>query len=78
MSFFLLFFIIFIFIFFFSSRRQHTSYEFVTGVQTCALPISVETAALARCVAVHRAAPARLTAARSCSFVFPGDAPARA
>ena len=25
--------------FFFSSRRRHTSYEFVTGVQTCALPI---------------------------------------
>ena len=25
--------------FFFSSRRRHTIYEFVTGVQTCALPI---------------------------------------
>ena len=25
--------------FFFSSRRRHTRYEFVTGVQTCALPI---------------------------------------
>ena len=24
---------------FFSSRRRHTRYEFVTGVQTCALPI---------------------------------------
>eukprot|EP01044_Picomonas_judraskeda_P035462 COSAG03_NODE_15180_length_439_cov_0.505882_2_plen_101_part_01 len=23
---------------FFSSRRRHTGYEFVTGVQTCALP----------------------------------------
>eukprot|EP01043_Picozoa_sp_COSAG02_P125301 COSAG02_NODE_62447_length_266_cov_0.532934_1_plen_57_part_01 len=23
---------------FFSSRRRHTRYEFVTGVQTCALP----------------------------------------
>src|SRR5213080_5141902 len=26
--------------FFFSSRRRHTSYRYVTGVQTCALPIS--------------------------------------
>src|SRR6186713_464128 len=28
------------FIFFFSSRRRHTRYRYVTGVQTCALPIS--------------------------------------
>src|SRR5881409_661356 len=28
------------FIFFFSSRRRHTRCETVTGVQTCALPIS--------------------------------------
>src|SRR3546814_8403442 len=27
--------------FFFSSRRRHTSCALVTGVQTCALPISV-------------------------------------
>src|SRR6186713_2048109 len=27
------------FIFFFSSRRRHTRYRYVTGVQTCALPI---------------------------------------
>src|SRR3546814_7307221 len=27
------------FIFFFSSRRRHTRYALVTGVQTCALPI---------------------------------------
>ena len=26
-------------VFFFSSRRRHTSYISVTGVQTCALPI---------------------------------------
>src|SRR5213080_5246697 len=26
--------------FFFSSRRRHTIYRYVTGVQTCALPIS--------------------------------------
>src|SRR3546814_8294203 len=31
---------IFILIFFFSSRRRHTSCALVTGVQTCALPIS--------------------------------------
>src|SRR3546814_7234480 len=28
------------FVFFFSSRRRHTSCALVTGVQTCALPIS--------------------------------------
>src|SRR3546814_6836548 len=28
------------FVFFFSSRRRHTRCAFVTGVQTCALPIS--------------------------------------
>src|SRR6186713_835264 len=26
-------------LFFFSSRRRHTRYRYVTGVQTCALPI---------------------------------------
>src|SRR3546814_15433404 len=31
------------FLFFFSSRRRHTSCALVTGVQTCALPISRET-----------------------------------
>ena len=29
------------FFFFFSSRRRHTRYISVTGVQTCALPISL-------------------------------------
>src|SRR3546814_3307328 len=28
------------FLFFFSSRRRHTRFALVTGVQTCALPIS--------------------------------------
>src|SRR3546814_10224536 len=32
--------IVFCFIFFFSSRRRHTRCALVTGVQTCALPIS--------------------------------------
>src|SRR3546814_8092809 len=34
-----------LFVFFFSSRRRHTRCALVTGVQTCALPIS------ARCIA---------------------------
>src|SRR3546814_4749379 len=32
---------VFIFVFFFSSRRRHTRCALVTGVQTCALPISL-------------------------------------
>src|SRR3546814_7884935 len=32
---------LFSFLFFFSSRRRHTRCALVTGVQTCALPISV-------------------------------------
>src|SRR3546814_9403323 len=32
--------ILFVFYFFFSSRRRHTICALVTGVQTCALPIS--------------------------------------
>src|SRR3546814_4184264 len=31
---------VFVFVFFFSSRRRHTRFALVTGVQTCALPIS--------------------------------------
>src|SRR3546814_4514594 len=34
------FMIFFVFFFFFSSRRRHTRCALVTGVQTCALPIS--------------------------------------
>src|SRR3546814_20259987 len=34
--------------FFFSSRRRHTRCELVTGVQTCALPISAGPAAIYR------------------------------
>src|SRR3546814_2488200 len=30
------------FVFFFSSRRRHTRCALVTGVQTCALPISID------------------------------------
>src|SRR6056297_3840562 len=32
--------VVFCFCFFFSSRRRHTRFSGVTGVQTCALPIS--------------------------------------
>src|SRR3546814_10081600 len=35
-----LLFYVFVFYFFFSSRRRHTRCALVTGVQTCALPIS--------------------------------------
>src|SRR3546814_10101642 len=35
-----------LFFFFFSSRRRHTRCALVTGVQTCALPISRAAAAL--------------------------------
>src|SRR6187397_3482365 len=38
--FFVFFFYFFFFFFFFSSRRRHTRWCTVTGVQTCALPIS--------------------------------------
>src|SRR3546814_1211828 len=47
-----------VFIFFFSSRRRHTSCALVTGVQTCALPISLGEAD-------HRAGIAELTQVRS-------------
>src|SRR3546814_4412732 len=46
-------------VFFFSSKRRHTSCALVTGVQTCALPIS------ATAVANARAAVAPLDAQRS-------------
>src|SRR3546814_9906485 len=36
-----------VFAFFFSSRRRHTRCALVTGVQTCALPISAAAAAAA-------------------------------
>src|SRR3546814_9693732 len=35
-----LIFVLIVFLFFFSSRRRHTRCALVTGVQTCALPIS--------------------------------------
>src|SRR3546814_2767314 len=38
-----MYYILCIFVFFFSSRRRHTRCALVTGVQTCALPISITT-----------------------------------
>src|SRR3546814_5760791 len=38
-------FVSYVFLFFFSSRRRHTRCALVTGVQTCALPISPEQSA---------------------------------
>src|SRR3546814_9437635 len=35
--------------FFFSSRRRHTRCALVTGVQTCALPISISRVGICRC-----------------------------
>ena len=39
-------------IFFFSSRRRHTRYISVTGVQTCALPISASDSGKGLCLAI--------------------------
>src|SRR3546814_10848574 len=41
--------------FFFSSRRRHTRCALVTGVQTCALPISFEVQDVPAIVAVAKA-----------------------
>src|SRR6187397_3396465 len=43
----------FMFFFFFSSRRRHTRWCTVTGVQTCALPISPELVELAKVAASY-------------------------
>src|SRR3546814_1520401 len=42
-------------LFFFSSRRRHTRCALVTGVQTCALPISWSSASLAAALATKEA-----------------------
>src|SRR3546814_5592166 len=44
----LMLFLIVLVILFFSSRRRHTSCALVTGVQTCALPISADEIELGR------------------------------
>src|SRR3546814_10011567 len=56
-----------LFVFFFSSRRRHTRCALVTGVQTCALPISAPMPSAREPSAADRAAAksARMMAARS-------------
>src|SRR3546814_5540854 len=41
-------------IFFFSSRRRHTRCALVTGVQTCALPISLQIESAVAIVTINR------------------------
>src|SRR3546814_177065 len=57
-------------VFFFSSRRRHTRCALVTGVQTCALPISAATAACKL-----SAAPATPTCARCLPVATPCAVP---
>src|SRR6059058_2664570 len=52
------------FFFFFSSRRRHTRCRYVTGVQTCALPISISGATSA-----SYTTPATTSADNSAKFV---------
>src|SRR3546814_5626580 len=60
-------------VFFFSSRRRHTICALVTGVQTCALPISRE--ARFQCDDRDRTrlsmAPDQAGECSSCGFLFP-------
>src|SRR3546814_8978706 len=55
-----------VFVFFFSSRRRHTRCALVTGVQTCALPISG-----ARQLVVHDAFDTIVCSAVSFSWLTP-------
>src|SRR3546814_3830385 len=57
--------------FFFSSRRRHTRCALVTGVQTCALPISHPAAPHWR--EVHQGRPCPVQ--RRCSLPHPGTEP---
>src|SRR3546814_7280712 len=60
--------------FFFSSRRRHTRCALVTGVQTCALPISALLwLALGR-VDVVASAPGKLVPANDVKLIQPGAA----
>src|SRR5213076_2726817 len=70
-------FLLFVF-FFFSSRRRHTRWLVVTGVQTCALPICSSRRRRSRCsvsvqtrAAAVRSSPMRMTAARMPRYVNP-------
>src|SRR3546814_5253027 len=58
------------FLFFFSSRRRHTRCALVTGVQTCALPISPLRPAPPRPQRC-RLTPHKLSCAVQCSYAPP-------
>src|SRR3546814_5218068 len=58
------------FICFFSSRRRHTRGAFVTGVQTCALPIYVNGVLDGPAIAGTRAVAARVGVAREPPIEF--------
>src|SRR3546814_9132966 len=59
--------------FFFSSRRRHTRCAVVTGVQTCALPISLQGAALDDIVVTARRRDERLQDVPVSVVAFSGD-----
>src|SRR3546814_9007823 len=62
-----------LFVVFFSSRRRHTSCALVTGVQTCALPISIQVFRGSR----HRLPPSislHVSTATICTSVTVGSA----
>src|SRR3546814_12174212 len=71
----LLMFVVAVFYFFFSSRRRHTRCALVTGVQTCALPIScgVEQAATDLGFSEADVASAFSSVGVSCDGEDPGD-----
>src|SRR3546814_405229 len=66
--------LLYIIFFFFSSRRRHTRCALVTGVQTCALPIS-DLGAFG--LLAHDAPPAPLLTSRRRRRAQPRDAPAK-
>src|SRR3546814_9392397 len=60
---------------FFSSRRRHTRCALVTGVQTCALPISCHVAALPVPYRTTEAEPTFQTLTDSACACIPGNRP---
>src|SRR3546814_6060905 len=64
--------ILFVFLFFFSGRRRHTSCALVTGVQTCALPISAPRASAPQ-VSGADAHPAPDDGLRRCRTITTAD-----
>src|SRR3546814_7776985 len=59
---------------FFSSRRRHTRCALVTGVQTCALPISDEAAVEETFMNNNAQSALKLGHARACCLVAPARA----